>query len=328
MARKPFDVNKSWIKLILAMVLLNCLILAAFLTSTPQTTPASEWLTLAFQARYKLAPVADKKQLYALHLDSGKEPKAQCVACHGTMLNSSVTLHRIHLTSDLLIGLACHDCHQRIDLTPRGDTVYISWVNVAFCKKCHSRFPGLNPGSPMQPNFFNEDCTTCHSGDHTPAHAQPYLTQIIAPSECKGCHGGRVLPWQPGHDLPTWLKIHGQTALTVGTQTCFKCHDFGLKFCDNCHKIKPPSHLPRDQWLVTHPASAQADTRVCFTCHQANFCKTCHINHQPNWLHDHPATVQASGSTQCMRCHSQSFCSSCHASGVAPGGSAPTTTTP
>jgi len=327
MAAKRFDVNKSWMKLIGAVVLLDALILAALLTSTPSKSPASTWLTFGYQLRYKVAPVTDKKQLYALHLESSKLPKAQCVACHGTMLNSSVSLHRIHLTSELLPGLACHDCHQRIDLTPRSNTVYISWVNVTFCKKCHSRFPGLNPGSPMKPEFFEEDCTTCHSGNNTPAHAQPYLTQIIAPSECKGCHGGRVLPWQPGHELPTWVQQHGPVALAVGKQTCFKCHDFGLKFCDNCHKILPPSHQPRDQWLVNHPARAQADTRVCFTCHVAAFCKKCHVNHQPNWLSAHPAYVQQNGSTRCMQCHSQSFCSSCHASSATQG-SASTTPTP
>lgn len=323
---KKFDVNKSWIKFILAVIVLNLLILAAFLTSTPQTSPAAAWTTMAYELRYKIQPVTDKKQLYAMHLNSSKMSKAQCVACHGTMLNSNVTLHRIHLTSDLLPGLACHDCHQRIDLTPRGDTVYISWVNVTFCKKCHSIFPGDLPGSPMQPQFFDEDCTTCHSGDHTPAHAEPYLTQIFAPSECKGCHGGRVLPWEPGHELPTWLQNHGAVALAVGAQSCYKCHDFGLKFCDTCHKIMPPSHKPVDQWLVNHPAAAQADTRACFTCHQAAFCEKCHVNHQPNWLHDHPAYVQANGSAKCFQCHSQSFCSSCHATGSASG--IPTTSTP
>ena len=330
MAKKPFDVNKSWLKLFASVMLLNLLIFAAFLTSTPSKSPASTWATYGYQLRFKVAPITDKAQLAALHLGSANLSKAECVACHGTMLDSSVTLHRIHLTSELLPGLVCHDCHQRIDLTqPRnGNTVVVKWVNEGFCKKCHSAFPGLRPGSPMKPENFKEDCTTCHSGQHTFRHEQPYLSQIIAPKECPGCHGGRVLPWTPLHEQANWLQTHGPEALRVGTQSCFKCHDFGLKFCDNCHKVRPPSHSPRDEWLVNHPARAQADTRVCFTCHQASFCKKCHVNHQPNWVRDHPATVKAGGSTRCMQCHSQSFCSSCHASGLGATGSAPTTPTP
>ena len=72
MTTKKFDVNKTWMKLIGAVILLNALILAAFLTSTPSQSPASTWLTYGYQLRYKLAPITDKKQLAALHLDSGR----------------------------------------------------------------------------------------------------------------------------------------------------------------------------------------------------------------------------------------------------------------
>jgi len=329
MATKEFDVNRSWIRLIVAVLVLNLLITAAFLTSSPSKSPAATWFTYGYQLRFKVFPMTDKKQLAALHKNSANVSKPECVACHGTMLDSSVSLHRLHLSSELLPGLQCHDCHQSIDLSPRGNTVVVKWVNEGFCKKCHSKFPGLSPGSPMRPENFNEDCTTCHSGQHTFRHEQPYLSQVIAPKECPGCHGGRVLPWTPLHELPTWLQNHGHEALRVGKQSCFKCHDYGLKFCDACHKIKPPSHSPRDQWLVNHPAQAQADTRVCFTCHQASFCKTCHVNHVPNWIALHPTRVQAlGGDATCLKCHSQTFCSACHASGVAPQGSAPSSFTP
>ena len=268
MAKKPFDVNKSWIKFILAVCLLNALIAAAFLTSSPSKSPAATWLTYGYQLDYKLFPIKDPSpQLSDLHLGSAKLPKSQCVACHGTMLDSSVSLHRIHLTSELLPGLACHDCHQSVDLrrlpnSVGSNTVVIKWVNEGFCKKCHSKFPGLNPGSPMRAENFSEDCTTCHTGQHTFRHDQPYLSQVISSKECPGCHGGRILPWQPGHELPDWLQTHGPTALAVGKDTCFKCHDFGLRFCDNCHKIKPPSHLPADAWRANHPARPSS-TREC-----------------------------------------------------------------
>jgi hypothetical protein len=315
---KPFDVNKSWMKLIIATLVLNLLILAAFLTSSPSKSPAATWETFYYQARFKLFPVTDKQQLATLHLNSAHISKSECVACHGDMLSSPITLHRLHLTSELLPGLVCHDCHQSIDLRPRGNTIVIKWVNEGFCKKCHSAFPGLQPGSPMRPENFKEDCTTCHTGQHTFRHEQPYLSQVIAPKECPGCHGGRILPWTPLHEGSDWLQTHGPEALRVGKESCFKCHGYGFTFCDQCHKLKPPSHLPADQWRVTHPARAAEDTRACFTCHQTSFCKKCHINHPANWLQDHPATVQASGDSRCMQCHSTSFCSACHASSATP----------
>ncbi len=52
--------------------------------------------------------------------------------------------------------------------------------------------------------------------------------------------------------------------------------------------------------------------RACFTCHDAEFCKECHVNHEPDWLEEHPEFVKARGSTSCEECHSRSFCSFCH----------------
>jgi hypothetical protein len=316
--KKPFDVNKSWIKFIAAVLLLNALILTAFITSTPKQSPASTWLTYAYKLRYKIAPVTmttakGKQELVTLHKNASSVPREQCIACHGDKAHSNFPLHRIHLTSELLPGLSCHDCHQSVTLQSKNNRYVVRWVNVGFCRECHSKFPGLNPNSPMKPTDFEADCTTCHSGNHAFKHARPYLSQIIAPRECKGCHGGRVLPWTPLHEQNNWLALHGQEALRVGQQSCFKCHDYGLNFCDKCHAIKPPSHTPRDQWLVDHAERAQADTRACFTCHKASYCKKCHVNHPADWLQKHPAVVAANGTKRCEQCHSLSFCSFCHA---------------
>lgn len=312
MAKQGLDMNRSWIKFILATLLLNGLIITAFVTSTPERSPAFTWTTYVYSLRFKVMPVKDPAKLAVLHKNAMDAPKPECVACHGSMLTSKVALHGIHLTSELLPGLACHDCHASIDLAQRGNTTVVKWVDVGFCKKCHSVFPGLNPDSPMKPNDFEVDCTTCHSGTHAFRHEQPYLSQIIAPRECKGCHGGRVLPWTPLHEEADWLDTHGPEALRVGTESCFECHDFGLKFCDACHSTKPPTHTPREAWLTTHPERAQNDTRGCFTCHQANDCKKCHVNHEANWLEKHPESVQARGTSSCEKCHSLSFCSYCH----------------
>lgn len=327
--KRDFDFNKSLIKLILASVLLNALILTALLTSTPERSSASTWATAAYKARFRLAPidpVKDRVELARLHLNSANVSKSECVACHGDELGSPIVLHRIHLKSELLPGLVCHDCHQRVDLTLRGNVVMTRWVDVGFCKKCHSEFSGLTPGSPMTPTDFEVDCTTCHTGDSAFRHEPSYLSQIIAPADCKGCHGGRVLPWTPLHERADWLQTHGAEALTVGTDNCFQCHDFGLKFCDTCHAIKPPSHLPADKWKTNHPDAARADTRTCYTCHKINFCKKCHVGHDSGWRNLHSTFVQSHGTSSCEKCHSLSFCSYCHAG--SPANSTDSSTTP
>jgi len=164
----------------------------------------------------------------------------------------------------------------------------------------------------MKPADFDADCTTCHKGKRAPKHDQPYLAKDMPKSECKGCHGGRVLPWTPRHEQADWITTHGDEALRAGSDNCFQCHDFGLKFCDDCHKTKPPSHQPPEKWRAIHADEARADTRVCYSCHPTTFCKKCHLNHEAGWLDNHPAFVRKNGRSSCKECHSASACGFCH----------------
>lgn len=313
-AFRKFDIRKSWLKLLAAGLLLNGLIVAGMLTGTPRVSPASTWMIAFDKSAYAVRPVAGG-DLDQLHANASQLSKEQCMACHGTMVGSKVPLHRIHLANELLPGLTCHDCHKKVSLEQRSNVKVVRMVDVSFCKKCHSPFPGLQPSSPMKPDDFKADCTTCHTGKSAYKHAQPYLSHVIAPRECAGCHGGRVLPWTPAHEQDNWIQVHGTDALKVGSQSCMKCHEQGLSFCDDCHKRRPPSHDPRSAWLADHKAAAKTDTRACFTCHKAEFCKKCHINHTPNWLSTHFNFVVKNGSEGCLTCHSETFCSTCHISG-------------
>lgn len=275
-------------------------------------SPIASVVTWFWKLDYWALPVRDRADLAALHRNSSGGSREQCVACHGDKTSSKLVLHRIHLESDLLPKLQCHDCHQRINIATRGNRAVVTWVDVGFCKKCHSAFPGLKPGSKMRPEYFKRDCTTCHKDKNAPKHAQPYLPRVIPASECKGCHGGRVLPSSARHEQGDWLQVHGAEALAVGADTCYRCHDFGLKFCDGCHGKKPPSHLPAERWRAIHPEAARADTRVCYSCHRTSFCKRCHVNHEAGWMQEHPEFVQQNGASSCTECHSSSACSYCH----------------
>jgi hypothetical protein len=184
-------------------------------------------------------------------------------------------------------------------------------VNVGFCKKCHSDFEGKEPNSAMKPVDFQADCTLCHSGKHAFRHAQEYLSQIMSPRDCKGCHGGRVLPWTQAHTRDDWVQKHGTMALE-DSKKCMSCHEFGLNFCQKCHSQKPASHKPRETWLNVHKQKAKADTRACLTCHKTDFCKKCHIGHTAEWRQTHYRMVLSEGQQMCWHCHSQVFCSGCH----------------
>jgi hypothetical protein len=312
---KPFSMKATLVKMVIASIFLNALIAAAWFTSDPQESPASTWITSVQRIRYEvLAPVEETATLEAMHADARELSREECIACHGDKQDSDLSLHRIHLTSELIPGLVCSDCHREISLEPASEGFQPRLVDVSFCKQCHSPFPGLEPDSPMEPEDFDIDCTTCHTGKAAYKHQEHYLSHVIAPKECKGCHGGRVLPWPAKHEQPDWMDVHGIEALDAeeGVEECFQCHEGRLRFCEDCHDDKPPSHEPRERWLVAHVDRAQADTRTCFFCHEADFCKECHVNHEADWLEKHPDYVRANDSDECWECHSESFCAYCH----------------
>jgi len=311
----PQSTRLARAKLGVVLVLLIALSLALLGMSTPRRSASRTWHTWAWEVRYRLFPVHGKSQLAEVHLNASSSSREQCVACHGDKTSSKLLVHDIHLRSDLLPNLACPDCHRRVDLARRGKTGAGVWVDVGFCKKCHSAYPGGRTGSHMRANDLNADCTMCHTGARAIKHAQPYLSQIIPASRCRGCHGGRVLPWTPRHEQADWLQTHGKEALHDGTDRCFACHDFGLKFCDDCHGKKPASHYPVARWRAVHATAARTESRACAACHRTAFCQKCHVNHENGWMQTHPAFVDQHGTTSCTECHSASWCSYCHTSG-------------
>lgn len=306
----------TWVRVFVALVLYASLGFAAHQYVLSTDHPLDRVASQAWRLNYWAFPLEDAAELGALHENAADESRAQCVACHGDKADSKLPLHRIHLRSELMREVACHECHQRVELATRDNRTMVTWVDVGFCKKCHSAFPGEHAGSKMKPADYEADCLTCHSGEQAAKHEAHYLPRDIPETECKGCHGGRALPWTPRHESDDWLQAHGEEALETGTEDCFQCHDFGLKFCDDCHGARPPSHTPAERWLGTHVDEARADTRVCYTCHRTSFCKKCHLNHEDGWMENHPAFVRDSGDISCRECHSISACGYCHTASV------------
>ncbi len=301
--------RKSKIKFLVVGIFLNILIVATFLTSAPHITPASTWIVALNKVLYG-AEIKPNKSLKALHAESGKLPSEDCIVCHSNMKSSKLQLHRIHLTSHL-VDFECSDCHDKITLEKKSNERAVHLVNVGFCKECHSPFSGLNENSAMKPVDFDADCTLCHSGKHAFRHAKPYLSQIMSPRDCKGCHGDRVLPWTPEHTKEDWVQTHGGLALD-DAKKCMSCHEYGLQFCNECHEKKPPSHKPEDQWHDKHSERSRTSDKACMTCHKKEFCEKCHLGHTPGWLDNHYRLALKEGQKMCQRCHSKAFCKRCH----------------
>lgn len=136
------------------------------------------------------------------HTNAGIQQYSDCISCHGNKVsgpdNQSLfdaahnkyynTPHKAHLTSNQL-SFTCTTCHQTVDVREKSGASVRRQVTVDLCSKCHSPFPAV-----MDPNYANQDCTTCHS-DWQSRHTSkaPYVNNAnIGPSDCYGCHGGRA----------------------------------------------------------------------------------------------------------------------------------------
>jgi hypothetical protein len=301
--------KRSKTRLLLVSLLLNLIVVALLVTSSPTVSPASSWLISFNKAAYRIG-LKGRSNLKELHANAFELVSEDCISCHGDMKKSHLPLHRIHLASSLT-NFRCINCHRKVNLEARSNEKAVLLVDVKFCKNCHSRFSGLEKESAMKPVDFQADCTLCHTGKHAFRHAKPYLSQIISSQDCKVCHGERVLPWRKEHAKPDWIKHHGKFALS-GDEDCMSCHEYGLAFCNDCHRKKPPSHQPKDLWLRSHKKQAKDNTKACLTCHKQEFCKKCHVGHTPEWLENHYSFVLEKGAESCQHCHSSIFCESCH----------------
>ena len=309
MDEREKSLRKSKIRLLLVSFFLNAIVVAILVTSSPSVSPASSWLISFNKVAHKMG-LKQTSDLKRIHTNASELVSEDCITCHGDMKKSHLPLHRIHLTSSLT-NFSCIDCHQKINLEARSNEKAVLLVDVKFCKNCHGRFSGLEEKSAMKPVDFQADCTLCHTGKHAFRHAKSYLSQIISSQDCKVCHGDRVLPWRSEHARLDWIRHHGEFALS-GEEECMSCHEYGLSFCNDCHKKKPPSHKPKDLWLKSHKKKAKENTKACLTCHKQSFCKKCHIGHTPKWLENHYSFVLDKGAESCQRCHSSIFCESCH----------------
>jgi hypothetical protein len=205
-------------------------------------------------------------------------------------------LENLHLKAEGLSHLNCISCHG-LKATEKG-TQSIHAIHL-----------------PSPENDFK--CTDCHikvEFDNIVGKEPKRKVNVL---RCSKCHEekkdfARVGPEAPeDHEDEAWPKrLHGQTALKKGEQSCFECHEHGLNFCEDCHRLKPYSHA--NNWKLTHKEPAKEIPENCYYCHKVTFCRACHIKHTDDWINLHQKAVQERGSQQCLHCHVLSYCTDCH----------------
>lgn len=105
-------------------------------------------------------------------------------------------------------------------------------------------------------------------------------------------------------------------------EECTACHRArgATTRCESCHTQRNNSAGPPGPWQVTHGPNWQklhgmGDLASCETCHEADFCKSCHGLSLPHGAdfgvtHGNLAKQDPNG---CIKCHrSSAFCDACH----------------
>jgi len=156
---------------------------------------------------------------------------------------------------------ACQSCHTAYrQVSPAGDLLIPHKAHVQVlgmeCVACHKNLVH----SPNRRGFNRpemESCLEqCHDGDK-------------ATDKCVECHTRKQTP--DSHDRKDWLAIHGKLA---ESQDCSECHDWTPKYCEECHKQRPASHV--GNWKKNHGPVAKKRGDGCLVCHDKKSCEECH----------------------------------------------------
>lgn len=143
-------------------------------------------------------------------------------------------------------------------------------------------------------------------------HEKHFATGV---SDCAQCHPANT--HEPDTiNKPTMSRCfvcHGLSEAAIAPGECTVCHPPGMP-------AKPSSH-ESNRWVPQeHGEIARDDQFECLTCHQQQFCTSCHglrLPHPDGWQED--AHVQAffDDAATCQQCHpreptKRDYCDSCH----------------
>jgi hypothetical protein len=222
--------------------------------------------------------------------------KVECTTCHVDVPKKEIATRDDYPTMD-----RCIDCHQEKKVSTE-------------CKTCHytetnGKLQTHYSSGVLKPKRLH--VSAIHSGDFLRQHAVPaqrdkaYCNQCHTQNDCLQCHDGvgRDARYHPGD----WISTHPLRAKKDDFR-CESCHNF-QQFCLNCHVrsgvatvtelggtsarrtvrvdslgvATGPHPMAADGWTDKnsknfHGAFAQRNIKSCVSCHQEQFCLTCHAS--------------------------------------------------
>lgn len=238
-------------------------------------------------------------------------------------------------------GLSCEFCHENVGSSTSAATLDIP--GHAACESCHEDWIGeKGKAEPV------EECVRCHVDPNVvttyeaaaklviprPNLNFPHKSHVDAGVKCVECH----------KDVPKKTLATRDDYPTM--DRCVECHaERGVSTaCGTCHLTQPSGRLitelpqgklmPRrlhtfaihdPAFLREHAVPAKRDKQYCNSCHNEDFCLTCHDGvgrdarfHPGDWLALHGSRAKIDDN-RCQSCHRlQTYCMDCHVrSGVA-----------
>ena len=215
------------------------------------------------------------------------------VPCHAVPASRPIQLEGVHAK------LACSDCHGAdVSLTPRPSSLA---VRASGCTDCHQGYDQIfdqamttrraekhfidQTFSPVDPDFYNNNCSSCHVSDCLDCHGGDGHNIASATQEkCLACHKGyfvgrEFLGWAPREDHPRYqrgpehlgeraLKMRPDLHAELGME-CKDCHSMksliagqkAAQSCEGCHQPDPG--------VIEHSINAHMDKMECYACHSA-----------------------------------------------------------
>lgn len=203
----------------------------------------------------------------------------------------------------------------------------VGWNRVAtsdaYCAGCHEMQPAVSANA--RSVHADVPCLACHTGTglagslrYVPGALRETLAIVTPWNPARGILGAR-----PCTACHTDLAATEALAAAHGTDAaCSSCHGdvshppFRLAGFERPVQPIPGEDRHPRLYVQTHGGEATADPASCATCHEPDFCETCHLRerypHPKDWIPLHGAAQREQGAEACATCHPQTFCASCH----------------
>ena len=184
----------------------------------------------------------------------------------------------------------------------------------ASARSATRRFPAASTGRRDAGRWTSRSTARCATRATTRSGtSRPTSRTSSRPRSARAVTAGASCRGTRCTSAPTGSSCTARRRCATGNESCFACHDFGLKFCDTCHTKKPPSHLPADRWKNDPPRRRPRRHPRLLHVPQARLLPP--LPPQPRGGLEGEApdvSSKSEGSDSCLRCHSRSFCSYCH----------------